>query len=179
MKIYVVFFCIFSLCGFSDLSSQSISLDVETNNSNWNLSISSNATIKAFNPSSQIELLIEFGNILPSSPYCVSNKRMKDIGFNIQIYKKAKKGDRNWEKSFEKTRVYFSGRGKRGERRVYASNLIKNNVLAKEGVVYVGTLTFLSPITCQNIDHMNVRITGMKDGGRSVDSLDFTIKLKN
>lgn len=169
-------FLIFSLCGFSSLSEQIGSIEIETTNTNWQIT-NSGATIKAFNPSSQVELLIDLNNILPTSPYCVSNKKIKDIKLSVSVHKIAKDGESNWEKSFEKTRIYFSGKTDSEERKVFTSNLIKNNHKVKAGVINVGTLEFLSPITCYDIDNMKMKISGMKNGNRNIPVLDFTIRL--
>lgn len=169
-------FLIFSLCGFSSLISQSGSLEVESKNQQWEVSKASNAVIKAFNSDSQTELLIDLSDLLPTSPYCVSNKKIKDIKISVTINKIADENESNWEKSFEKTHIYFSGKKDSADRKVYGSNLIKNNHKAKKGALTVGTLYFLSPITCYDIDNMKMKISGMKDGYKNLPILDFTIK---
>ena len=89
------------------------------------------------------------------------------------------RGDDDWAKSFEKTRIQFSRPGGNEERRIYGSTLIKNNAKFQEGdVVNVGTLEFLSPFTCDNLDKTRMRITNMRAGGRNLPTLDFTIELE-
>ncbi|MBQ8870608.1 MAG: hypothetical protein IJ019_04460 [Alphaproteobacteria bacterium] len=173
-KFIALTFIIFFVSGFSSLSSMGQSLEVVSESHDWEVMMLSNDTIKAYNPSSKLELLINLSNLLPSSPYCVSNKRIKDIKFSISIHKIANKGESNWVKSFEKTKIYFSGNGNFEERKVYGSNLIKNNIKASGGVINVGTLEFLSPITCDDINNTTLRILGMKN----IPLLSFNIKLK-
>ena len=141
MKFFItLIYCIFFLCktGLSESIGQS--LEVVSNNKAWEVSTLSNALIKAYNPASQIELMIDLNNILPSSPYCVLNKHIKNIRFTVSIYKIANKGEKNWAKSFEKTKIYFYSRFGYDERKVYDSNLIRNNITATGGVINVGTL---------------------------------------
>lgn len=164
------------LCGFIPLSSLNGGIEVTTNSPGWEID-TSNSTIKAYNEKSKTELTINLADLLPSSVYCVSNKKVKDIKISVLIHKIASEGEGNWEKSFEKTKIYFSGKGSSDERKVYASNLIKDNNRVSAGVVTVGTLDFLSPITCKDIDNMTMRIYGMKDGNRNIDTLILKIKL--
>lgn len=173
------FYCLicFFLCGFIPLSSLDGKIAVVSKSADWEVS-NSGANIRAFNQKAKVELIFNLSNLLPSSPYCVSNKKIKDIKFSVSIHKIAKKGESDWTKSFEKTKIYFSGKGGSRERRVYGSNLIKNNINALGGVINVGTLEFLSPITCENIDNMTMRILGMKDGRQNIQPLTFTINLK-
>lgn len=170
-------FLIFSLCGFSSLVGQSGTLDVESKNQHWEASRVSNAVIKAFNTDSQTELLIDLSNLLPTSPYCISNKKIKDIKISVTINKIAKENESNWEKAFGKTHIYFSGKTDSADRKIHGSNLIRNNHKAKKGPLTVGTLEFLAPITCNNIDNMKIKISGMKNGNKNLPTLDFTIKL--
>lgn len=175
-----IFFLVsaFIICAFSRLSSIGDNLEIKSISRHWNISSSSGSIIRAYNEKSKVELVINISNILPSSPYCLSNKRIKDIKFDVTIYKMAKEGEKNWKKSFEKTRIYFSGRSGSGERKVYASNLIKDSFVARKGMVNVGKLEFLSPITCKNVDNMSIRISGMKDGNKNIDILSLKIKFK-
>ncbi|MBQ7303583.1 MAG: hypothetical protein IJW75_01515 [Alphaproteobacteria bacterium] len=176
-KIFYCLICFLFLCGFTPLSSLRGSLFVSSKSADWEVS-NSGANIRAFNQKAKVELIFNLSDLLPNSPYCVSNKRIKDIKFRVSIHKIAKKGETDWEKSFGRTKIYFSGKGGSRERRVYGSNLIKNNIKASGGVINVGTLEFLSPITCENIDNMTMRILGMKDGRQNIQPLTFTINLK-
>ena len=56
----------------------------------------SDTTIRAVNQKYEVELLFNISDLLPSSPQCVSNKRIKDIKFTLNIYKTAQKGDYDW-----------------------------------------------------------------------------------
>ena len=174
MKKFFVGLIVFFLTGFSSLSSMGQALEVISESNSWEVSMQSNALIKAYNPNAKVELLIDLNNLLPTSPYCVSNKHIKDIKFTVSIHKIADIGESNWTKSFEKTRIYFLGPKKSYERKVYGSNLIKNNFKAGGGVINVGTLEFLSPITCDDINNTTLRISGMKN----IPLLSFKIKLK-
>ena len=174
MKKFFVGLIVFFLTGFSSLSSMGQALEVVSESNSWEVSMQSNALIKAYNPNAKVELLIDLNNLLPTSPYCVSNKHIKDIKFTVSIHKIADKGESNWTKSFEKTRIYFLGSKKSYERKVYGSNLIKNNFKAGGGIINVGTLEFLSPITCDDINNTTLRISGMKN----IPLLSFKIKLK-
>ncbi len=167
-----------SLSAFTDLASRAGgNFTVESENNDWDVTMRSSSTIRAFNEDNQVEIIIDIGNILPNSTLCVSNERIKDIKINFNIYKVAQNGDRDWEKSFEKTRVYFSRPGASEERKVYGSTLIKNDMVFKQGtVVSVGSLIFLSPFVCNEIDGLRMRVTGMKAGYRTLPPLDFTIK---
>ena len=157
MKCFFVCLSVFFITGFSSLSSMGQAIDVISESISWEVSMQSNAVIKAYNPNAKVELLIDLNNLLPTSVYCVSNKRIKDIKFSISIHKIADKGESNWEKSFEKTRIYFFGKGISDERKVYGSNLIRNNIKANGGVI-----------------NMALRISGMKN----IPSLNFKIRLK-
>lgn len=177
-KVYFLICAIWGLCAFSELPDSGQSLTVESDSKDWNVEMLGNSVIKAFNPKGQVEILINVENLLPQSPQCVSNKRIKDIKMTLSIRKVAMPGDRDWAKAFEKTRINFSGSGG-GERRVYGSNLIKNNYKAQEGaVVNVGTLEFLSPVTCDNLVNSSMRISGMMSQGRTLPTLSFSIKPK-
>ncbi len=164
------------LCGFTPLASLNGGINAVSDTPNWKIDVSG-ATIRAYNEKSKTELTINLSNLLPTSVYCVSNKKIKDIKISVSIHKIASEGEGNWEKSFEKTKIYFSGKGSSDERKVYGSNLIKNSNKVSAGVVNVGTLEFLSPITCDDIDNMTMRIYGMKDGNRNIDTLNLKIKL--
>ena len=180
MKFFItLIYCIFFLCKTGLSASIGQSLEVVSNNKAWDVFILSNALIKAYNPASQIELMIDLNNILPSSPYCVLNKHIKNIRFTVSIYKIANKGEKNWFKSFVKTKIYFYSQTKSEERKVYSPNLIKNNTCAKGGAINVGSLDFLAPITCNNIENIRMKIIGMKDKNQIIPALDYTIKIKN
>lgn len=164
------------LCGFSDLAGQAGGISIESNSRDWEVSLRNNSVVRAYNPESQVELIINISSLLPNSPLCVSNKRIKDIKFTVNIYKVAERGDTDWAKSFEKTRIQFWRPGGSEERKVYGSTLIKNNLVFKEGtVVNVGTLQFLSPFTCSDIDGMSMRLSDMRAGGKSLPSLEFKL----
>lgn len=178
MKKCLFLFCAaVMLCGFSDLAGQAGNLELSTQSRDWEVSLRNNSLVRAFNPESQVEIIIDISSLLPNSPLCVSNKRIKDIKFTLNIYKVAEAGDGNWAKSYEKTRIQFWRPGQSDERKVYGSTLIKNNLVFKPGtVVNVGSLQFLSPITCEDIDGMSMRISGMLAGNRSLPSLEFKIE---
>ena len=165
------------LCGFSSLSSLNSGVVATTDSSGWEVE-ASGATIKAYNGKSKVELDIDISRILPSSVLCVSNKRIKDIKFTVSIHKFTKEGEGNWSKSFGKTRIFFSGKGGSGEKKVHTVNLIKDNYISSGGIINVGTLEFISPITCNNIDDMTMKISGMKDGNTNIAPLTIKINLK-
>ncbi len=168
------------LCGFSDLSGQAGNIEVESLNRNWQVSMRNNTTVRAFNEDYQVEILFNLANLLPNSPQCINNKRIKDIQITLNIYKAARRGETNWAKSFEKTRIRFYGRGGMEERKIYGSNLIKNNQRFQPGaVVNIGTLEFLSPYTCQEIDGMSMRVFGMRDGNQTLPDLEFKLGLQD
>ena len=170
---------VFCLCGFTGLSGQTNSFEIKNNNQSWELERGGGDSVRAYNPDNKVEITINLSSLLPSSPMCVSNERIKDIKFNLNIFKVAMRGDDDWAKSFEKTRIQFSRPGGSEERRIYGSTLIKNNAKFQEGdVVNVGTLEFLSPFTCDNLDKTRMRITNMRASGRNLPTLDFTIELE-
>ena len=177
-KFLLLFISFFTLSAFGDLATQAGGgFEVESENNDWSVAMRGSSTVRAFNEAKQIEIMIDISNILPNSPLCVSNERIKDIKVNFNIYKVAQNGDRDWAKSFEKTRVYFSRPGGAEERKVYGSTLIKNDLAFKSGtVVNVGSLIFLSPFVCDEVDGLRMRVTGMKAGYSSLPVLDFTIK---
>ena len=170
-------FLVFSLCGFSSLSDQASTIIVETKNSDWEIANSSGAVVKAFHKESQTEFSINLSSLLPTSTYCMSNKKVKDIKFDISIHKVAKEGETNWEKAYEKTIVKFSGKAGTKEKKVQYLNLIKNNFKAKAGVLNIGKIEFISPFTCDEIDDMNIRISGMKNGNKNLPAINFKIKI--
>lgn len=179
-KIFLMLGIVCCLCGFSDLSGRAAGgLQVEANNSDWQVSMRGNSAIRAYNPSSQVEVVVNVADILPSSPLCVSNKRIKDIKMTLNIYKIAAAGDDNWAKAFEKTRINFSRPGESAERKIYGSTLIKNNLKFPAGtVVNIGTLEFLAPFVCGDVNNTTMRISGMKAGYRALPPLDFTLLLE-
>lgn len=179
-KVLLMFCAVLSLCGFSELAQlQSSALDVVSNNANWEVKMSGNSAILAYEPKSKVEVVIEFADVLPNSSFCMSNKRIKDIKMSLNIHKVATKGESNWEKSFEKTRITFRSKKGSEERKVYGSNLIKNNLRFDEGaVVNVGTLDFLAPFTCNDFIPITMRISGMSAEHRGLPVLDFTLQYK-
>ena len=177
-KFLILCFVVFLSCGFESLSGMIRSFDVENKTpSAWDVE-QENSLIKAYNKTYDMELTIYADNFMPNSPQCLSNKRIKDIKFDIDIYKKAQKGDTNWAKMVERMRLYFSGSGISEEKRVYGSNLLKNNSPAKiDSVVHIGTLQFLSPLTCEKVDKMRLKITGIVVRGRPLPPLELQFKL--
>lgn len=177
-KIIGLLGAVLCLCGFTGISGQTSPFEVENNNKNWEVEYNGNASVRAYHPESEVEIMINLSSLLPSAPLCVSNKRIKDIKFTLNIFKIAQRGDSDWAKSFEKTRISFSRPGESEERRLYGSVLIKNNAKFQVGdVVNIGSLEFLSPFTCDKLDKTRFRITNMRAGGRALPTLDFTIAL--
>ena len=171
---------VLSLCGFTSLSGQTNSLEIENNNTAWEIEQSGSASVRAYNSQSQMEIVVNMSSLLPSSPLCISNERIKDIKFTLNIFKVAQRGDGDWAKSFEKTRIQFSRPGESEERRIYGSTLIKNNAKFQEGdVVNIGMLEFLSPFTCDKLNETRLRIVNMRAGNRSLPTLDFIVKFEN
>lgn len=144
MKKILISICVaFLLSGFTELPENNDQLSVESTSKDWEVQMNGDSYVKAVYPKGQLELVLNIGNVLPNSAECLSNKRIKDIKIDLTIRKVVQAGDRDWEKSFEKTRIDFSGKDG-GERKVVASNLIKNNLRFETGaVVNVGTLSFL------------------------------------
>lgn len=178
-KLCFVLLCVFGLCGATDLAEQTGELTVKSDNGNWDVSMRSHAVIRAYNPEAEVELSINISDLLPNSPQCVSIKRIKDIKFTVNIYKIAQPGDTDWAKSFEQMRIRFYGPGRPGEeRKPYGSNLVKNNLKAQAGqAVNIGTLQYLSPYTCNDVDGLTMRFTDMKAGGRrALPPLEFKIE---
>ena len=178
-KVLAVCVALFGLCGFESLSDQVHNFEVENKSTNsWEIE-QSGSVVKALNKDSQMELTFYVDNFMPNSPQCLSNKRIKDIKFEIDIYKKAQKGDSSWSKMVERARIMFSGNGFREEKRVYGSNLIKNSTTVRvDEVVHIGTLQFLAPLTCEKGDNMRMSVSGFTVRGRSLPPLDLVFKLK-
>jgi len=177
-KILIQIFIVFGLCGFQSLSGQVHDFDIENKTPNTWLVEQQNSVIKAYNTVYDLELTIYTDTFLPNSPQCLSNKRIKDIKFDIDIYKKAQKGDKGWAKMVERMRIYFTGSGVSEEKRVYGSNLLKNNSQFNQGeVVHIGTLQFLAPLTCEKVDNMRMRVTGIVVQGRTLPPLELLFKL--
>lgn len=178
-KISFLLVMLWGLCGFTGLSGQvGNNFEVKSENRDWEVAMSG-SSIKAYNSNAELELALDIGNMMPDSPMCVSNERIKDIKITLSIYKVARAGEKDWQKAFEKTRIYFSRSGGSAERKVYGSSLIKNDAVFNAGtVVNVGTLTFLSPFVCNDVNGLRIRISGMKSGYRNVSPLDFTVKLQ-
>ena len=177
-KILAMCFAVFGLAGFEGLSLQLHTFDVENlNASAWSVS-QDGTTIKAYNHANSLELTFFVDSFLPQSPQCLSNKRIKDIKFDIDVYKRAQKGDSNWAKMLERMKISFIGKGFSEEKRVYGSNLIKNNVSFRVGeVVHIGTLQFLTPYPCDAVDRMKMRVTDISVQGKRLPPLEFMIKL--
>lgn len=178
-KLYFLPAVLLALCGFGGLAEQAGgNFGAESANNDWQVQMNG-STVKAYNQSNQLEVNLDMANMMPNAPLCVSGDKIKDIKISMNIYKQAQTGDRNWQKSFERTKIYFSRPGGSAERKVYGSSLIKDNLTFKEGtVVNVGSLTFLSPFVCNEVDGLRMRISGMKAGYRTAPALDFTIKLQ-
>lgn len=159
------------------LAQESGLIDVYTESQEWEVSMRDDTTIRAFNAEYAVELLFNISDLLPNSPQCVSNKRIKDIKFTVNIYKTAQDGDYDWAKSFEQMRIRFSGHGKSEDRKPYGSNLVKNNLKVNRGTtVNVGTLQYLSPLTCSDIFGASFYVSDVKAGGkRPLPALQFKI----
>ena len=85
-KVLAVFFALFGLCGFESLSDQVHNFEVENKSTNsWEIE-QSGSVVKALNKDSQMELTFYVDSFMPNSPQCLSNKRIKDIKFEIDIY---------------------------------------------------------------------------------------------
>ena len=151
--------------------------EVESESVDWEVSMQNDTAVRAFNEKYQVELKFNISDLLPSSPQCLSNKRIKDVKFTVNIYKTAQDGDFDWAKSFEQMRIRFSGRGKTEERKPYGSNLVKNNIKVNEGqTLNIGTLQFLSPYVCNDIWNAKFYVSDMKAGGRgNLPALEFQI----
>ncbi len=177
-KIFGLMCVVWGLCGFTGLSGQDNPFEIENNNKSWEIERSGSASIRAYYPEAQVEIMINLGTLLPTSPLCVSNERIKDIKFNINIFKVAMRGDSDWAKSFEKTRIQFSRPGESEERRIYGSTLVKNNAKFSEGaIVNIGTLEFLAPFPCDKLDKTRIKLINMRAGNRNLPALDFTVEL--
>ena len=48
--------------------------DVESQSNDWDVSMKSDTTIRAYNEKYEVELLFNISDLLPSSPQCVSKK---------------------------------------------------------------------------------------------------------
>ena len=169
----------FGLCGFESLSDEVDKFEVENKTPNaWE--VEQNTTeIKAYNKEFDFELTFYVDNFMPNSPQCLSNKRIKDIKFDIDIYKRAQKGDSGWTKMVERMRILFTNTGFSEEKRIYGSNLTKNNANFEIGqVVHIGTLQFLAPLTCEKVNGMTMRVTGITVRGRTLPPLEFYFNLK-
>ena len=112
MKKFIVLGLSFiGLCGFESLSDQVQKFEIENKTPTaWEVE-QSTTEIKAYNPTAEIELTFYVYNFMPNSPQCLSNKRIRDIKFDIDIYKKAQKGDSAWAKMVERMRILFTNRG--------------------------------------------------------------------
>lgn len=176
-KYIVLIFSFFFLCAFSDLKDRSNEMKVESNSPDWEVSMRGNSSVRAYDPKAELELIIDISNLLPSSVACVSNKRIKDIKFSINVYKIAQAGDSNWAKAFERTRILFRSRSGTTEKKLYGSNFVKNNLNFSPGTfVNIGRMDFLAPYVCEDINGLNMRLTGMKGMAVPIPPLDLTIK---
>ena len=154
-KVSFLLVALWSLCGFTGLSNQTDgNFTAQSENRDWEVQMSG-SSIKAYNQDNQLEAVLDIGNMMPSAPLCVSGDKIKDIKINLNIYKVAQAGEKNWQKAFEQTKIYFS-----------------------RSVVNVGSVTFLSPFVCNEVDGLRMRISGMKAGYRNAPTLDFTIKVQ-
>lgn len=174
--IFSAFICFFALTGFTDLTQDASNLKVESKTPEWEVVSETQSVIKAFNPQYNLQFTFNVAPFLPDSPQCRNFKRIKDIKYRINIYKVASAQDTNWTRSFSQMRITFSGNGIVQETRVYGSNLIKDNYKAKTGsTVNVGTLDFLAPIVCKDINNTTVHVSGMKSGKQTIPPLTFKI----
>lgn len=180
-KIVTMLIAVLGLCAFSSsFDNDGSAFEVSSNSTAWEVKTAGTSLIRAYNQSSETEIIINVSNLLPNSPKCLSNKRIKDIKITLDIRKIAQKGDSNWAKSYEKTRIRFSSPQGSQECRIYGSNLMKNNLKVSVGsTVNIGTLEFLAPFTCDDFLSSSMQIYGMSANGRPLPTLDITIKGRN
>lgn len=179
MKKYLALCCmIFGICGFESLSDSNNEFEIENKTTaEWETELSG-TTVKAYNKRYELELDFDASPFMPSSTLCISNKRIKDIKFTVNIYKKMQKGDTKFAKMVERMRINFMAPGISKEKRVYTSTLIGDRVTLNIGdTVPVGKLYFLAPITCNDVNQMRMRITDINVQGRSVPPLEILFKL--
>lgn len=178
-NLLILFFSFFLLTGFESLSDELNNFEVENKTpAFWEVEQDS-TKIKALNSNFEFELTFYVDNFMPRSPQCISNKRIKDIKFDVDVYKRAQKGDSNWQKMIDRMRIDFSNAGFFEEKKVYGSNLIKNNASFKVGdVVHIGTLQFLAPLTCEKVDKMTMKVMGIVVRGKSLPPLEMQLNLK-
>ena len=180
MKKYLaLFFAIFLICGFDSLSGKLDEIEIENKTKqNWETKLSG-AAISAYNKQYDLELHFDLSALLPSSTWCVSNKRIRDIKFNVKVYKKMQKGDAKFARMVDRMKINFFAQGYSEEVKVYTSNLIGHHVSFNVGdTVPVGTLYFLAPFVCKDVDQMKMRITDITVQGRRVPPLEIMLKLK-
>lgn len=180
MKKIVFLICAFFItCGFESLSDQSEVFEIENKTPNfWEIE-QAGSVVKAYNEQTQMELTIYTATFMPNSPQCLSNKHIKDIKFDIDIYKKAQKGDQSWVKMVDRMKISFIGRGYSEEKNIYGSNLIKNDLIFNlDDVVHIGTLQFLMPYPCKDIDGLKMRIGNIMVRGRTLPPLELLFKTK-
>lgn len=165
--------------GFTSLSGNLNEFKIENKTTlDWETE-SSGTSVKAYNKQYDLELVFNVSPFMPSSALCTSNKRIKDIKFDINIYKKMQKGDAKFGKMVERMRINFSSPGFSEEKRIYGSDLVKDSVTFEVGqTVQIGTLYFLAPLTCKKIDQMKMRITNITIQGRPVPPLEILFELK-
>lgn len=178
-NILVLLFSFFFLTGFESLSDELHTFEIENKTpATWEVEQDS-TKIKAYNQAFDFELTFYVDTFMPNSPQCISNKRIKDIKFDIDVYKRAQKGDYNWAKMIERMRILFTNTNFVEEKRVYGSNLIKNNATFKLGeIVHIGTLQFLAPLTCDKVNMMTMKVTGIVVKGKALPPLEMQFKLQ-
>ncbi|MBO4284816.1 MAG: hypothetical protein J5895_01110 [Alphaproteobacteria bacterium] len=178
-KLLSLFVCLFVLCGFESLSGQTDHFFVENlSPADWEIK-QTGSSINAYNKAFDFELVFYVDSIIPSSPQCVSNKRIKDIKFNIDVYKRAQQGDTGWAKMVERMQIRFVGIGYDVQKKIYGSNLTKNNASYALGeVVHIGTLQFLAPYPCKQINNMTMKVTDLRVKNERIPALEMRFKLK-
>ena len=135
--------------------------------------------IKAHHTPSDTELWLYVDSFMPNSPQCLTNKRIRDIKFDIDVYKVAQKGDSNWSKMVNRMKIQFTGKNYNEQKRVYGSNILKDSASFKIGeIVNVGTLQFLAPYPCKDVDQMKMTISNIIVKGRPLPPLEILFKLK-
>ncbi len=182
MKKIVSLLCVtFALCGFESLSDQADLFNIEVPQSTRWVVEKNGSVIKAYYPPKEIELTFYVDSFMPNSQQCLSNKRIKDIKFDVDVYKRFQKGDTNFAKMVERMKINFKGRTFNQENKVYGSNLITKNLSFKEGeIVHVGTLQFLAPYPCEYVNDMQMRITNISpQRGETLPALEWTFKIRH
>lgn len=178
-KILSLFFVAFMLCGFAAEEERIHAYYVDNDSADdWEVSIET-LGIKAYHAASETEVWLAVDAFMPNSPLCLSNKRIRDIKFDVIIYKVAHKGDSNWSKMVNRMQIQFIGKGYNEQRRIYGSTILKDSAQVKVGeTVNVGTLQFLAPYPCRDADQMRMRVSNIIVRGRALPTLDIKLKLK-